>query len=596
MSFAGGQTVVGSLLSWRAVVGTHTRIDEVVRMFTVDAGLSGVSVGSEDEPGVERESVRERERVWVISRRWLFEELRQRATAEALAGKTVGEGLLGRLSAVVPLAAETAVSEAAAWAMSRAGASCFDPVPVMDIAGGCRLIEARELIVAQGAALSAAMSALDASLAEARCSVERRAEVLAQMTHEVRTPVSAIVGFAELIELDEGDEAQRAHYAGTIRRCGEHLLAVVNDVLEDSRLEAGGVELEVSATDVRELMSGVEALLGQRASLRGLSLAASVEVGVPGRLLVDPTRVVQVLTNLVGNALKFTHTGSVRMSAAYEAGATRDALGGASGGASGGVLTLSVSDTGIGMTPEQVAGLFKAYRQAEVSTARRFGGTGLGLSISKRLAERMGGDIKVRSAPGEGTTFTVRIAAEVAPDEISGGVGVGVSVEVHGGASIDAPSHTLAKDTNARAAAGGFADRPVAGTRVLFVDDSPPLQRLIGLWLSKAGYEVLLADDGLAALRLVEGSIALGAAVDVIITDLHMPGMDGLVLTESARSLGYVGPILLMSADGEDEPRARAEAAGCTGTLPKPCPRERLVAAVGTAVRNHAGRVARLAA
>jgi len=240
---------------------------------------------------------------------------------------------------------------------------------------------------------------------EAQAAVCAKNAFLSNVSHEVRTPLTAILGFAQLLDDPELDEEEKALHVQTIQRNGRHLLDLINNILDLARLEASEADLDQTPCSVREIVDDVVLLLGALVRGKNLSLEADVEPSVPRAVETDPVRLRQILVNLVGNAVKFTESGEVRVSVHSRRRSPRSVE-----------LRIDVSDTGIGMSGETIARLFEPFYQADVSTNRRFQGTGLGLAISKRLARLLGGDIRVRSEPGQGSVFTL-VFESTLPDE-----------------------------------------------------------------------------------------------------------------------------------------------------------------------------------
>lgn len=373
---------------------------------------------------------------------------------------------------------------------------------------------------------------------------------LANMSHEIRTPMTAILGYAELLMDPETADLDRQSAAETIVRNGRHLLALINDILDLSKIEAGRMEMEKSRVSVRQLLRDTLDLVGPRASETGTSLVVQFKPPIPETIETDGLRLRQALVNLIGNAAKFTVRGTVRVIAACEARAEE--------------LCIRIIDNGVGMTGEQVARLFQPFVQAESSTTRRFGGTGLGLAITRRIAESLGGGVEVRSAPGEGSEFTLRVRT---------GSLVGVQMVSFPDDSPSALPRT--------ATAGQLP--PIRG-RVLLVEDGPDNQRLIGHLLRKAGAEVETAENGQIGVRRALAGLAAGVPFHVILMDMSMPVMDGYTAVQTLREQGYRGCIIALTAHAMKGDLDRCLSAGCDAYLSKPIDRTALVQEVARGV------------
>ena len=406
-----------------------------------------------------------------------------------------------------------------------------------------------------------------------------KSEFLANMSHEIRTPMTAILGYTDILLTEEGIEKAPTHYreaVETIKRNGDHLLSLINDILDLSKIEAGKIEIEQIACAPAAVLADVVSLMRVRADARGLSLKLEYAGPVPETVLTDPTRLRQILVNLIGNAIKFTETGEVRIVARLIDGDAPEPK-----------LACEVVDTGIGMTPEQMQKLFQPFQQADASTTRKFGGTGLGLVIGKRLAELLGGDIAVSSTPGKGSTFTV---------SINTGPLVGVAM-------LDRPREAIA----ASASAGSRSDTPIQqillNCRILLAEDGSDNQRLITFLLKKAGAEVTVVEDGKAALELALVALAgqgrrsgdPTAPFDLILMDMQMPIMDGYEATRRLRAEGYTGPIIALTAHAMATDRQKCLDAGCDDYAIKPIELQRLLEVVARwAAQDASGRSSRL--
>lgn len=371
--------------------------------------------------------------------------------------------------------------------------------------------------------------ALDGSLRETAERAERAAAAkstfLANMSHEIRTPMNSIIGFTELLLQGELSRTQRAHLR-TIRQSSRSLLALISDILDTTRLEKDGLQLESIDFSLKGLAAQIESSLRLGAQHKGLSLVTHYASDLPEYFRGDPLRLLQVLTNLVGNAIKFTERGGVTVRFA------RGAVDGADG------VVVAVEDSGIGMSPEQVATIFAPFTQADASISRRFGGTGLGTTISRQLVELMGGSIEVTSTAGVGSCFTVRIPL------------------LEGVAPETSP-----------AAIGGPALPPLV---ILAADDVAQNLELLDAVLTRDGHQVVRVPDGAHALQRFQAE-----SFDLVLMDVHMPGMDGLETTRLIRQYERgterkATPIIALTASVLDEDRRAVLQAGMDGFAVKP--------------------------
>jgi len=384
---------------------------------------------------------------------------------------------------------------------------------------------------------------LDAARRSAEASSATKSQFLANMSHEIRTPMTAILGYADLLDEPSLDAEGRADCVGVIRRNGRQLLEIINDILDLSKIEAGMMKTERVETPLRETVLEVASLLRVRAEEKGLELSVEFDASLPATAETDPVRLRQVLTNLVGNAIKFTERGSVRV----EARAMEGSWGGA-------WLRFEVVDTGIGITEEQMARLFSPFAQADASMTRKFGGTGLGLTVSKRLAEMLGGDIAVTSEPGMGSRFvlTIETSASAEADGVA---------EVEGGEATDEATASGADEE-----VGGASEAADPSRRVLLVDDGEDNRRLVAYMLGKAGYAVETATNGQEAVD----EVMSGREYAVVLMDMQMPVKDGYTATRELRSAGYAGTIVALTAHAMSGDRERCLAAGCDDYVAKP--------------------------
>ena len=445
-------------------------------------------------------------------------------------------------------------------------------IPVLDEQGAVRLVveqlrdvtdrkrdeeslrRAKTALERHNADLQAANGALEKYSRLAESSARAKSQFLANMSHEIRTPMTAILGFAEMLLGEAGiDRAppQRVEAIRTIQRNGEYLLALINDILDISKIEAGKLDVERIRCLPVEVLSEVVSLMQARAAAKNLPLTLEYAGGIPEVIHSDPIRLRQILINLVGNAIKFTETGSVRVVARLVEDTGRPSL-----------LRIDVIDSGIGMRPDQIERLFTPFSQADSSTTRRFGGTGLGLTISKRLAEILGGSIAVRSQPGRGSTFSI-------------------SVETGDISAVKRVTDPRAAAASGRRSAGE-ARVPSAPLDccILLAEDGPDNQRLISFLLEKAGAQVTLAENGQVACDEALAAQAAGKPFDVILMDMQMPLMDGYQAARRLRSEGCRSPILALTAHAMEGDEEECLAAGCDGYLTKPIHRTTLIAAI----------------
>jgi signal transduction histidine kinase/AmiR/NasT family two-component response regulator len=393
----------------------------------------------------------------------------------------------------------------------------------------------------------------------AQAATDAKSSFLANMSHEIRTPMTAILGFADLLLEPDLTDADRREQVQIIRRNGAHLLAIINDILDVSKIEAGRLTIEKVRCEPLRIAHEVVSLLRGKASEKGLQFSIETAGPIPSIMDSDPTRLRQILMNLLGNAIKFTERGSVKL-------VIRCTANGAQAAATSPSLMFEVIDTGIGMNPEQIEHLFTPFTQADDSTTRRFGGTGLGLSISRRLAQMLGGGISVVSEHGNGSTFTCWV-----PTGSLSGVDM---LTLQNEAEID--RHFRATGPSSTQEISTFAD--LTGMRILLAEDGADNQRLISFILRRAGAQVTLADNGRTACQLAMKSQSSGESFDVILMDMQMPELDGYGAAKQLRSKGYTNPIIALTAHAMADDRNKCLLAGCDDYASKPIDRARLLA------------------
>jgi signal transduction histidine kinase len=376
---------------------------------------------------------------------------------------------------------------------------------------------------------------------------QAKGQFLANMSHEIRTPMTAIIGYSDVMLEPDQSLSERHDALQAIRRNARHLLELINDVLDLSKIEAEQMTVEHIPCDLPQLIGQAASLIRPRVQEKGLNFKVTFEGQIPRLITTDPLRVRQILVNLVGNASKFTEKGGieVKVSAKIPADPTANCK-----------IRLAVCDTGIGMTQDQLAKLFRPFTQADESTTRRFGGTGLGLTISKSLATLLGGDITVESTYGQGCVFTVTL---------DGGCidGVELLSNLTEQGVAPAPKETASFPTIA------------LHGRILLAEDGVDNQRLISMYLKRAGAEVVIAENGRIAVDL-----ARSQKFDLILMDMQMPEMDGYAAASKLRDCGCTLPIIALTANAMAEDRQKSLKAGCTDYLTKPIDKTKLLTTV----------------
>jgi len=399
----------------------------------------------------------------------------------------------------------------------------------------------------------------------AEAAVRAKAHFLANMSHEIRTPMNAILGFSSIVGrkliqrcLDEEREQCRK-YVDLITNSGNDLLTIINDILDFSKVESDQIEVESIPVSLKEITDSVHSIMQERLSEKtALTLEFTDKGGIPPFVLSDPTRLRQILNNLIGNAIKFTESGTITVCYGTQAAGDHQEI--------QNMLFIAVRDTGIGMSPEQMNRLFQPFSQADSSLTRRFGGTGLGLSICKRLAILLGGDISVDSIEGEGSVFTLvlPIREPSAEDMRNWDEKRQKQTEYHRTATrsgIVESSKVI----------------PLPDYNVLVVEDGRVNQIVLSAQLTEAGAQVTLADNGQVAITIISECETANKPFDVVLMDMQMPVMDGYEATRSLRNNGYTRPIIAITAHALSGDCEKTLEVGCDAYLSKPINRDQLI-------------------
>jgi CheY-like chemotaxis protein/anti-sigma regulatory factor (Ser/Thr protein kinase) len=366
------------------------------------------------------------------------------------------------------------------------------------------------------------------------------------MSHEIRTPLTAIMGFTDILR-KRIEDPETFEILEVIKRNALFLLNIVNEILDLAKVEAGRLTVSMTPYFPRDLVEDLVSSMSLRAKRKELPIMLDFASEVPEALIGDPTRLRQILLNLLGNAIKFTNEGHIAIKVGFTDG--EDAR-----------LRFEVSDTGIGMSETEQKMIFEAFSQGDGSVTRRYGGTGLGLAISRRLVDKLGGTLSVESELGKGSAFVVELPVEVS---------------TQGGDEI---LHEIEKD-----GAQKSFKRPT-GTRrdlrVLVVDDNEGIREIVSLFLASTAAVVEAASSGLEAIEKVEGAARADEPFDVIVMDMQMPGLDGYEATRRLRESGFDKPIIALTAAAMHGDKERCLAAGCTGYLTKPFEPDELIESV----------------
>lgn len=588
------ETILGTFAIYGAEVGAPAESD--VRLIEVAANLAGIAIERKQVDAALQES-EERwkfalegagDAVWdwhiqsgkvVFSRRWSemlgFDEHRLEDTLEGWKSRILPEDLPGVMASLQDYIDGKSLSYTSEhrlqcrdgsvkWILSRGMIVSHDSSGKAlrmigthsDITDRKRMEEdsrrylqqveaSRDRITEQSIQLIRQSEELARAKDQAEAAARAKSEFLANMSHELRTPLTAILGYADLLYEEDNNGGARRETVEIIHSNGRHLQELIDDILDFSKIEADRMTLDRNPVSPRQLVEDVLRLMRLRAREKGLTLDAEYCLPLPDRITTDALRVRQILVNLLGNAIKFTEQGRIKVIVSYDAAT--------------GQQTFAVADTGIGIEPDHLQRLFAPFSQADSSMTRRFGGTGLGLSISKRLAQMLGGDITATSTFGSGSTFTLVITAE------SCAAATAADGSVEGGEAA-----TVANVTHA-------APARLSG-RILLAEDVPANQKLIAFLLQKWGAEVHVVENGSLAVEAAMKARETESAFDLILMDIQMPVMDGYTATGILRQNGYSGRIIALTAHASQDDRTRCLDSGFDGFAVKPIQKDQLLA------------------
>lgn len=375
---------------------------------------------------------------------------------------------------------------------------------------------------------------LERAKQKAESANEAKSHFLANMSHEIRTPLTSIIGYADTLNRDgELTPAVKKQAIETIAHNSHHLLSVISDILDLTKIDSDKIEVECLSVDVPEIFHDLNNIYSPAIMAKQLEFETNFHFPLPLYIDSDPTRLRQILFNLLNNAIKFTPQGKISIDVRFDVNS--------------GTLLTSVCDTGIGMSTTEMENLFSPFVQADASTTRKFGGTGLGLTISKKLAILLGGDIKIESKKNEGSCFTLSIDA-----------------------GADWPQH-MQKEFSPKKERVDDHSTIALGGKVLLAEDAKDIQQLIKLLVEKSGIQITIVDNGQQAVDQ-----AMKEEFDLVLMDIQMPIMDGLTAIRTLREKGYTGALVCLSANAMDDDRRRVKAAGGDDLLAKPFDTSRL--------------------
>ena|GEM_PF-3095544 len=403
--------------------------------------------------------------------------------------------------------------------------------------------------------------ALKLAKEKAEITAQAKSQFLANMSHEIRTPMTAILGYTEALTDQQVTKERLNDTTRIIRNNAEHLLNILNDILDFSKIESDTLKVEMQSVKIQYLIAEVTSLFSARAAEKNLKFTVVGKGAFPDTIFTDSLRLKQILMNLVGNAVKFTNQGEINISLSW-----------LNEGNNTGKFRIDIIDTGVGISHEQVKNLFKPFVQVDSSSTRRFGGTGLGLAISQRLVELLDGEIQVQSILGKGSVFSVLLNQSL------------FDQQYHWIDSVDLAVLGSKREEFIQS----MKELPLKNIRLLLAEDGKDNQRLFSFILSKAGAEVVLANNGLDAYKEAIRASDNGFPYDLILMDMQMPVMDGYTATQQLRDAGYAFPIVALTAHAMPEEKHRCLACGCDDYITKPILREALIAAISKNLKKPA--------
>ncbi len=383
-----------------------------------------------------------------------------------------------------------------------------------------------------------AMRILRETNANLEAATKAKSSFLANMSHEIRTPLTAIIGFGETLNDPDIDDDLRKESIQRIVKSGKHLLSIINDILDLSKIEADKLETNPIKTSLFDIIEDTHSIIELQAIEKGLKCDINFIYPLPETIISDPLRLKQILINLASNAIKFTDTGSITLNISYDSEYD--------------LVSIDVIDTGIGMSEDQIEHVFNSFTQADSSTTRRYGGTGIGLHLSRKLAHMLGGDIRAISTPGKGSTFTLTFAANT---ETNHGL---LYANPRNYKTLKSPSSPLVFDSKNRK------------IRILLAEDNPDNQSLISLYLTRTGAIVDIVENGEKAVDTINDQY------DMVLMDIHMPVMDGFDALQKIRNKGYNIPVIAITANAMKQDREDCLSRGFDDFIPKPIDQDSL--------------------